>query len=112
MRRALAILMLLSATAHANGRPPAAIALHFSPSSDQELCLQVTFGMLESHDAGATWHWTCEDAIGYNGVYDPDYVISSSGALFATASGLQVRRDACSFAQTSLGATQVSQVAS
>jgi hypothetical protein len=112
MRRALVLLCLLGATAHANGRPPAAIALHFSPASDQDLYLQVTFGMLESHDAGASWHWTCEDAIGYNGVYDPDYVLSSSGALFATSSGLQVRRDSCSFMQTSLGATQVSQVAS
>jgi hypothetical protein len=111
MRRALAILLVLSATAHANGRPPAPIALHFSPASDSDLYLQVTFGILESHDAGATWRWTCEDAIGYNGVYDPDYAISASGALFATSSGLEVRRDGCSFGQTSLGPTQVSQVA-
>ena len=112
MRRALVLLAILSATAHANGRPPASISMHFSPASDSDLYLQVTFGLLESHDAGATWRWTCEDAVGYNGVYDPDYVISSSGAVFATAGGLVVRRDACSFVPTSLGAIQVSQVAS
>ncbi len=113
MKRALAIAILCAAsTAHANGRPPEPTALHFAPNNDTDIYLQVTFGMLESHDAGATWRWVCEEAIGYSGNYDPDYAVSSSGALYATTfDGLKILRDGCSFTTTSFGATYFTQVA-
>ncbi len=93
----------LAGPAHANGRPPAPTQVHFSPVSANDIYLQVTFGLLESHDAGATWRWACEEAIGYSGLYDPDYVISSTGALIATTfDGLEVRHDGCVFGGTNL----------
>ena len=113
MKRALVIAILCAAaTAHANGRPPEPTALHFAPNNDTDIYLQVTFGMLESHDAGATWRWVCEEAIGYSGNYDPDYAVSSSGALYATTfDGLKILRDGCQFTTTSFGATMFTQVA-
>jgi hypothetical protein len=114
MKRALAIAIIAAtaATAHANGRPPEPTALHFAPNNDTDIYLQVTFGMLESHDGGATWRWVCEEAIGYTGNYDPDYAVSSSGALYATTfDGLKILRDGCQFANTSFGQTMFTQVA-
>ena len=115
MNRAIPIAIitaLLGGVAHANGRPPAPVALHFAPNNDTDMYLQVTFGMLESHDAGATWRWVCEEAIGYSGNYDPDYAVSSTGALFATTfDGLKVLRDGCSFSDTQFGVTQFTAVA-
>src|SRR5205814_3211981 len=101
----------LAPGARANGRPPATVALHFAPNNLTDVYLQATFGLLESHDAGATWRWVCEEAIGYTGNYDPDYVITKTGALFATTfNGLKVRRDGCVFDATPLGTTFVSSV--
>ena len=114
MKRALAIAIIAAtaATAHANGRPPEPTALHFAPNNDTDIYLQVTFGMLESHDAGATWRWVCEEAIGYTGNYDPDYAVSSSGALYATTfDGLKILRDGCQFENTSFGPIMFTQVA-
>ncbi|HTJ46659.1 MAG TPA: hypothetical protein VL463_31350 [Kofleriaceae bacterium] len=112
MKRVALVLMALAGIAHANGRPPAPTALHFGVDS-KDMYLQVTFGMLESHDAGATWRWVCEDAINYTGNYDPDYIVTSTGALFATTfDGLQVRRDGCVFASTQLSAKLVTSITS
>jgi len=98
-------------TARANGRMPASVNIHFAPNNDQDVYLQVTFGLLESHDGGATWRWVCEEAIGYSGTYDPDYDVSPTKALFATTfDGLMVRRDGCVFQATSLGADFISSV--
>ncbi len=50
-------------------------------------------------------------AANYGGQYDPDYVYSASGAIFATTfEGLQVMRDGCSFTSSPLGNTFVTQV--
>ncbi len=58
----------------------------------------MTFGLLITHDHGATWHWMCEDAVGYGGTYDPDYVYAETGSIFATTfDGLRVMRDGCTF---------------
>lgn len=115
MYRAIRTAIILAActgVAHANGRPPEPTALHFGVN-DSDMYLQVTFGMLESHDAGATWRWVCEDAINYAGNYDPDYTVSSTGALFATTfDGLQVRRDGCVFGSTELSNKLVTAITS
>jgi MYXO-CTERM domain-containing protein len=104
-------LAALPAVGHANGRMPASVNIHFAPNNDQDIYLQVTFGLLESHDGGATWHWVCEEAIGYSGTYDPDYDVSPTKALFATTfDGLKVRRDGCTFESTQLGADFISAV--
>lgn len=108
MRRfALASILVvgLAGTAAANGRAPATSTIHFRQGHEQDIAAGMTFGLVLSHDGGATWHWVCEDAIGYGGVWDPDYSYTASGALFATTfDGLRVSRDdGCTFDSTPPG---------
>jgi hypothetical protein len=71
----------------------------------------MTFGVLLSHDSGATWEWMCEAAVGYAGTYDPDYAYTDTGALFATTfNGLVVARDSCTFNPTPTAMTFVSRI--
>lgn len=113
--RGLLVLGLLGAatTANANGRDPYTSTLTFQAGNSQHIVAGMTFGLLISKDGGATWHWMCEAAVGYGGMYDPDYVYTASGALFATTfDGLKVMRDDCNFAATPPGTTFVSRVKS
>jgi hypothetical protein len=106
--------------AHANGRFPATVDVHFKPGDHTVRSLQVTWGLLQTEDDGATWHWMCEDAIGFGGVYDPDIAYTPTGALIATTTsferGLSLTRDHCAWAPappdlgTAGAATFVSQV--
>lgn len=67
----------LAATAHANGRVPAAGQIVLPrpgtglPAS--EILLRTTFGVALSKDTGATWDWVCEPALGFDGVQDPTF---------------------------------------
>lgn len=111
MRRALLVLLLAAGVAHANGRPEATSTIHFRPGNPQDVVAGMTFGVLLSHDGGTTWQWMCENAVGYGGMYDPDYAYTTSGALFATTfDGLKVMRDGCVFGAAPPGTTFVSQV--
>ena len=86
--------------------------IRFQPGADQHVFAGAWFGLLASHDAGASWRWMCPSAVGYGGMYDPDYEPTATGALVATTfNGLRVMRDGCSFAATPLGMTFVSAVA-
>ncbi|MEZ4365718.1 MAG: hypothetical protein R2939_05455 [Kofleriaceae bacterium] len=103
--------LALATPAHANGRPPRTVDLMFQPGAPDHLAVAATFGLLRSDDAGATWRWMCEQAIGYGGTYDPDYAFSGSGAIFATVfDGLVVMRDGCSFAPTALGSLLIATI--
>lgn len=102
-RLALACLVLaaLPRGASANGRPPATSSIVFRPGDEADVIAGMTFGLLISRDAGATWAWVCEDAVGYSGMYDPRYVVTPGGSLFATTfNGFQVERDSCTFNPT------------
>ncbi|HEY4242316.1 MAG TPA: hypothetical protein VGM88_21005 [Kofleriaceae bacterium] len=92
-------LLAAAAPALANGRPPGTSTIHFKKGAEAtDIVAGMTFGLVTSHDSGATWNWMCEDAVGYSGMYDPSYSYSSSGALFATTFvGLKVMRDSCTF---------------
>jgi hypothetical protein len=98
---ALCVLLALFVTggdASANGRAPGSSSIQFRRGMEQEIIAGLTFGLVASRDGGATWYWMCEDAIGYGGTYDPDYVFSATGAVFATTfTGMKVQRDACTF---------------
>jgi uncharacterized protein (TIGR03382 family) len=86
----------LAGTALANGRNPATSTINFRRGMESHVINGMTFGVVISKDNGATWTWQCEDAVGYGGMYDPDYAITNSGALFATTfDGLKVNRDGC-----------------
>jgi photosystem II stability/assembly factor-like uncharacterized protein len=111
MRRALLIVLAMAGAAHANGRPSATSTLHWRPGQPQEIAAGLTFGLVLSHDGGGTWEWMCEKAVGYGGVFDPDYAYTASGALFATTfDGLKVMRDGCVFGAAPPGNTFVSAV--
>src|SRR5256885_15984698 len=104
MRRFAWLLVLVAGRAEANGRPPATSTLHWQQGHDQNIVAGLTFGQVISHDNGLTWHWMCEAAIGYGGIYDPSYAYTSTGAIFATTfSGLVVNRDGCTFTATPPG---------
>ncbi len=115
MRRfALATLMIavLAALASANGRPPATSTIHFEQGAEQNVVAGMTFGVVMSHDNGATWQWMCEASVGYGGMYDPGYEYTQTGAIFATTfDGLKVNRDGCTFAATPPGTTFVTALA-
>ena len=88
--------------AAANGRFPATTNIRFDPGNDQQILLPTTFGLLISSDGGGTFHWVCEDTIGYGGTYDPDYAVADNGDIYATTfEGLRVSHDgACTFEDT------------
>src|SRR6476659_2253715 len=97
LHAAIAVL-LLSTPAAANGRDPYTSSIHFKRGAETNIVAGMTFGVVQSHDNGATWQWMCEQAVGYGGMYDPDYEYTSTGAIFATTfDGLKVMRDGCSF---------------
>lgn len=100
MRSVLALfLVAASATlALANGRPAGTSTINFKQGDETKIAAGMTFGMVESDDGGETWHWMCEAAIRYGGMYDPDYAYTATGSIFATTfDGALVRRDACNF---------------
>ncbi len=112
MRRfALAGLFIaaLAQVASANGRASATSTIHFQEGNEQNIVAGMTFGVLLSHDGGATWHWMCEDAVGYGGMWDPDYAYLQGGTLFATTfDGVRSMTDGCSFTSTAYGSLFVS----
>ncbi len=110
MQRAVLVgLLAAGATAHANGRPPEASTIHFRQGHETDIVSGLTFGEMVSHDGGASWHWMCEGAIGYGGEFDPIYVYTPAGSIFATTfDGLKANRDGCTFAATPPGTTFVS----
>jgi MYXO-CTERM domain-containing protein len=103
MRRALVLAVLLApAVAQANGRFPQTVGVHFKPGDHSVMALAVSWGLITTTDGGATWQWNCEDAIGFGGVYDPDYAFTSTGLLLATTTstdGMRMTRDRCTWTQ-------------
>lgn len=95
--------------AGANGRAPATSTIHFRLGHESDIAAGMTFGLVVSHDNGITWHWMCEKAVGYGGIYDPQYTYTSQGSLFATTfDGLKKNSDGCVFAPTLFGSSFVS----
>lgn len=106
MRLAVCTLFVAAAaaSAFANGRPAGTSTINFKHQDETKIAAGMTFGMVESDDGGETWHWTCETAIRYGGMYDPNYAYTASGALFATTfDGALVRRDGCNFDASTFG---------
>ncbi len=88
-----------SSEASANGRFPRADQLVFAPGRPSELVLRATFGLLISRDAGASWDWVCERAIGFDGIEDPAVAVLNDGVVLAGLFGglAQSEADACSW---------------
>jgi hypothetical protein len=91
--RLVALLAVLCAPlmAHGNGRFPASTGV---AAAGDSWTVPVTFGMLVSNDGGASFHWVCEDALGYGGTYDPHQFVDAQGDRWITAfDGVRVSRD-------------------
>jgi len=91
-----------SAPCLANGRFPAADQLLVDPGDPSHWLLRATFGLLESHDGGGSWSWTCEAAVGYTG--DPTVTLLRGGNALAGFFGyVSVSREAgCGWTTTPL----------
>jgi hypothetical protein len=95
----LVVLMLALAAprAQANGRNPHTVGIYFG-SDSQTLYVATTFGLVISKDGGCTFHWVCEQNIGYGGTWDPHYAIAGDTIFATTFEGLRISRDGgCSF---------------
>jgi uncharacterized protein (TIGR03382 family) len=82
---AVAALLLAAVPAAANGRYPAYGQILVSPGDSHFIVLRATFGIVLSHDAGATWTWLCEEALGLDPAAeeDPSLAVTGSNALVA-----------------------------
>ncbi|MEO8213770.1 MAG: hypothetical protein ABI560_11285 [Myxococcales bacterium] len=72
--------------AYANGRFPEANQLVVDPADPRHLVVRTTFGILRSFDAGATWTWTCEEAVSPLGLLDEEILITSAGRTWVALS--------------------------
>jgi hypothetical protein len=92
--------LLPSAPARANGRFPRADQLVQVPGRPEALWLRATFGLVYSSDAGQSWDWVCERAIGFMGQEDPALGVLAGGSVFAGIdAGLSSSHDGgCSWA--------------
>ena len=95
---------LASSPAWANGRPPSSVSVATRPGG-REVLVATTFGVLLSKDNGCSFHWLCEQSIGFGGTFDPKYAIGGDGTLYATTfEGLRVSRDGgCTFSTATEG---------
>ncbi|MBN9167746.1 MAG: exo-alpha-sialidase [Myxococcales bacterium] len=84
------------APARANGRFPEAQLIESVPGDPSTVFLRATFGVLVSRDAGKTWRWICERALGYDGQWDPPVTATRDGRLWVgLEDGLVSTRDGC-----------------
>jgi hypothetical protein len=84
------------AAARANGRFPKAQAIVTPPGDDATIYLRATFGVLVSRDSGKTWHWLCEQQLGFASAWDPPIAATRDGRLWvALQDGARVTRDGC-----------------
>lgn len=72
-----------SAPALANGRFPSASQVALDPTDGGHIVLRTTYGVLQTTDGGAAWHWICEQAVGYGGVEDPAIGVTAGGTILA-----------------------------
>ena len=66
----------------ANGAFPSAGQLVVDPGDPAHLVLRTNFGLVLSRDAGATWDWVCESAVGYLN-YEPPIAVTGDGSVLA-----------------------------
>jgi hypothetical protein len=92
---AVGVIGMHAAPALANGRFPEANQIVFSPSNPDVMALRATYGILPSHDHGATWQYVCNDVLGLAfAPTDPSVALTGSDSLLAGVSlGLDVSAD-------------------
>ena len=85
--------------AAANGRFPAAQYVLVGPGAASDvIVLRATFGLVVSRDGGATFHWLCEEALQYRGVWDAPLALSAEGAVHVGLTDGVIRTpDGCTY---------------
>ena len=80
---AFAVSCTWSAHAAANGRFPTAQHVLVGPGAGSDtIVLRATFGLVISDDGGKTFHYVCEEAMGYGGsAFDPAVGLDASGRM-------------------------------
>lgn len=92
----IACALSITASAQANGRFPEAQQIATVPDDPSHVFLRTTFGVLVSRDAGKTWRWICERALGYEGQWDPSIAVTKDGRLWVgLETGLNSTKDGC-----------------
>src|SRR3954466_1243783 len=66
-RYLLLTLWLTSGVAHANGALPATTQILLPASEPKTIIIGTNFGLVSSHDDGASWEWICEHDEGLQG---------------------------------------------
>jgi MYXO-CTERM domain-containing protein len=101
---ALSLCLLTTSGARANGAFPQASQLVVAPNDPTFIVMRTTFGVLVSHDAGDTWDWVCERAVGYSDATAPMLGLLASGTvLVASFDGLFQSSDVgCSWAMAAI----------
>jgi hypothetical protein len=80
--------------ARGHGAFPQTRSVAFQPGNDQKIWVGTTWGLAYSPDDGASWSFVCEQALGYTGIHDPVYGVTTAGTLFETIyDGLRISRD-------------------
>ena len=82
----------------ANGRFPSAQQLVLAPAGGDSglVVLRTTFGIVVSRDAGKSWSWICERALGFTGEWDPPIAVTKDNRIWiGLADGLRSTRDGC-----------------
>jgi hypothetical protein len=93
--------LLTASSAEANGRVPEAQYLLAGPGmASTTLVVRTTFGILVSDDSGKSFHYVCEDALGYGGAaFDPAIALDTSGrVIVGLYDGMSsIATDRCNF---------------
>jgi hypothetical protein len=100
-------ILLTSPAARANGRFPTPQQIALSPTDPTLMGMMATFGVLVSHDNGASWGWVCEMAVGYQSSENPTLGITSNNVILAsTFEGLATTPDrGCTWTLPTAGIT-------
>ena len=83
--------------ARAYGRFPKAQSIVLPAGGDGSVIfLRATFGILVSRDMGKTWHWLCEQALGFSSTWDPPLAATRDGRLWVgLTDGAHATLDGC-----------------
>jgi MYXO-CTERM domain-containing protein len=85
--------------AQANGRFPSADHVEVDPMDPLHIVVRATYGLVVTRNGGDSWHWVCEKAMSFSGIWDPPIGILANGVVMAgLPDGLTISTpDACEF---------------
>jgi len=88
------VMATASRSAFAHGGAPETGQVAVDPAKPTHLVVRTTYGLISTMDAGKTWQWICETAIGYEGDAAAHVVVSLDGSILATTPlGTKVSHD-------------------